>query len=149
MEKEIKLKRETSEKEFAEREKALAGQERELAELRARAAAHPKELETAIAQAVKDATERLKAEAKSREDLAAKQHEGDHNVLAARNEALERTNKDLLASNSKLAQQLEAAYQKVQDIAEKTVEGASQSKSLAELQKLLLDQGRKSREEKQ
>jgi hypothetical protein len=61
---------------------------------------------------------------------------------------LERANKDLLAANSKLAQQLEAAYQKVQDIAEKTVEGASQTRSLAELQKLLVEQGRKNREEK-
>ena len=43
----------------------------------------------------------------------------------------------------KLAQQLEAAYQKVQDIAEKTVEGTSQSKSLADLQKLLIEQSRK------
>jgi len=35
------------------------------------------------------------------------------------------------------------AYQKVQDIAEKTVEGTSQSKSLADLQKLLIEQSRK------
>jgi hypothetical protein len=54
----------------------------------------------------------------------------------------------LLAANAKLAQQLEAAYQKVQDIAEKTVEGSSQARSLAELQKLLIEQGRKNREEK-
>jgi len=54
----------------------------------------------------------------------------------------------LLAANTKLAQQLEAAYQKVQDIAEKTVEGTSQAKSLADLQKLLIEQGRKGREEK-
>ena len=45
-------------------------------------------------------------------------------------------------------QQLEAAYQKVQDIAEKTVEGTSQSKSLADLQKLLIEQSRKSAGEK-
>lgn len=148
LEKEIKFKRETSEKEFADREKALGERERELAELRAKAASFPKELETALAHAVKETTDKLRFEAKSREDLAAKQFEGERNVLAARNESLERTNKDLLASNCKLAQQLEAAYQKVQDIAEKTVEGASQSKALAELQKLLLDQSRKSREEK-
>jgi len=148
LEKEIKLKRETSEKEFAEREKALAEKERELAELRAKAAAFPKELETAVGQAVKEASDRLRLEAKSREDLAHKQFEGDRNVLAARNEALERANKDLLASGTKLAQQLEAAYQKVQDIAEKTVEGASQTKAFGELQKMLLDQGRKGREEK-
>ena len=106
-------------------------------------------METAVAQAVKETTDRLRLEAKSREDIAAKQFEGERIVLAARNESLERANKDLLASSTKLAQQLEGAYQKVQAIAEKTVEGASQSKSLAELQKLLLDQSRKGREEKQ
>jgi hypothetical protein len=148
LEKEIKLKRETSEKEFAEREQVLAQSERELAELRTRAAAFPKDLEAAVTQAVKETTDKLRLEAKSREDLAHKQSEGDHNVLTALNEALERTNKDLVAANIKLSQQLEAAYQKVQDIAEKTVEGASQSKALAELQKLLLDQGRKGREER-
>jgi hypothetical protein len=148
LEKDIKLKRETAEKEFAEREKALGERERELAELRDRTASFPKELQTAVAEAVKEATDKLRLEAKSREDITAKQFEGERNVLAARNESLERANKDLLASNTKLAQQLEAAYQKVQDIAEKTVEGASQSKSLAELQKLLLDQNRRGREEK-
>jgi hypothetical protein len=148
LEKEIKLKRETFEKEFTERERAISERERELAELRAKAAAFPKELETAVNQAVKEATDRLKLESKSREDLAHKQFEGERNVLVARNESLERTNKDLLAANSKLATQLEAAYQKVQDIAEKTVEGSSQSRSLAELQKLLVEQGRKTREEK-
>lgn len=149
LEKEIKLRRETSEKEFAEREKALAERERELDDLRAKAAAFPKDLETAVNLAVKEATDRLKLEAKSREELAHKQFEGERNVLAAKNESLERANKDILAFNAKLASQLEAAYQKVQDIAEKTVEGSSQSKALAELQKLLLDQSRKGREEKQ
>jgi hypothetical protein len=48
----------------------------------------------------------------------------------------------------KLAGQLEAAYQKVQEIAEKAIEGSSQAKSLADLQKLLAEQGRKSPAEK-
>lgn len=148
LEKEIKIKRETFEREFVEREKAITGKEHELAELRAKAADFPKELEAAVNHSVKEASERLKLEAKSREDVAQKQFEGERNVLTARNEALERTNKDLVTANSKLAQQLEAAYQKVQEIAEKTVEGASQSKSYAELQKLFLDQSRKAREEK-
>lgn len=149
LEKEIKLKRETSEKEFIEREKALADRERELAELRAKAAAFPKELENAVNQAVKDASDRLRLEAKSREDLAHKQFEGEINVLTAKNESLERANKDFLAANTKLTQQLDGAYQKVQGIAEKTVDGASQSKAFGDLQKLLIDQSRKSREEKQ
>ena len=148
LEKEIKTTREAFQKEFAEREKSIAEKEKELADLRARASAFPKELEAAVNQAVKEASDRIRLEAKSREDLAHKQFEGERNVLTARNEALERANKDLLASSSKLAQQLEAAYQKVQDIAEKTVEGTSQAKSYAELQKLFIEQTRKGREEK-
>ncbi len=120
LEKEIKLKRETAEKDLIEREKVIAERERELNELRARASAFPKELETAVALAVKETSERLKFEAKSREDLALKQFEGERNVLTARNESLERANKDVLTANAKLAQQLVAAYQKVQDIAEKS-----------------------------
>ena len=149
LEKEIKQKRETAEKELAERERTVAEKERELTELRGRAAAHPKELETAVNQAVKEATERLKLEAKNREELMRKELEGEIKVLSTKNEALEKSTKDLVAANAKLAQQLETSYQKVQEIAEKTVEGTSQSRSLAELQKLLIEQGRKGTGEKQ
>jgi hypothetical protein len=148
LEKDLKLRRETAEKDLLEREKVIAGKEREFAELRAKAAAFPKELETAVAAAVKDVADKLRLEAKNREDLLRKEFEGDRNVLAAKNEALEKTNKDLLAANMKLAQQIEAAYQKVQDIAEKTVDGISQAKSLGDLQKLLVEQSRKGQAEK-
>jgi hypothetical protein len=146
LEKEIKIKRETADKELAEREKAIADRERELAELRAKTAAFPKELENAVNQAVKEISDRIRLESKNREDLARKEFEGERNVLAAKNESLEKSGKDLIAANAKLAQQLEAAYQKVQDIAEKTVEGSSQSKSLADLQKLFIEQSRKGAE---
>jgi hypothetical protein len=148
LEKEIAVKREVFQNEFAERERNIAEREKELAELRARAAAFPKELETAVAQAVKEVADRLKLEAKNREELLRKEFEGERNVLVARNETLEKVNKEVFAANAKLAQQLEAAYQKVQDIAEKTVEGSSQAKSLADLQKLLVEQSRKGAVEK-
>ena len=148
MEKEIKLKKETAEKDLAEREKVVVEKERELAELRSKATSFPKELEAALNAAVKEASDKLKLEAKNREELLRKEFEGERNVLNARNEALERACKDLNAANVKLAQQLEAAYQKVQIIAEKTVEGTSQSRSLAELQKLLIEQSRKTTTEK-
>lgn len=148
LEKEIKLKRETADKELAEREKAVAEREKELAELRAKAAGFQKEMDTAVAQAVKETSERLKLEAKNREEILQKGFDGERNVLTARNEAFDKANKDLVAANAKLAQQLESAYQKVQDIAEKTVEGSSQAKSLADLQRLLIEQGRKSNVDK-
>ncbi|HEY5911517.1 MAG TPA: hypothetical protein VJA21_13035 [Verrucomicrobiae bacterium] len=148
LEKEIKICRETAEKDLAEREKAVAEKERELAELRTKTSAFPKELETSVNLAVKETGERLKLEAKNREDLLVKQFEGERNVLATKNDALEKANKDLVVANSKLAQQLEAAYQKVQEIAEKTVEGTSQAKSFADLQRLIVEQGRKAGSEK-
>jgi len=133
---------------LAEREKVIAEKERELTERRFKATSFPKELEAALNAAVKEASDKLKLEAKNREELLRKEFEGERNVLNARNESLERACKDLNAANVKLAQQLEAACQKVQVIAEKTVEGTSQSRSLAALQKLLIEQSRKGTTEK-
>ncbi|MEK7686300.1 MAG: hypothetical protein AAB466_12850 [Verrucomicrobiota bacterium] len=122
--------------------------ERELAQLRERAEAFPKELEAAVEKAVKEATEKLKSDAKNREDLLRKEYDGERNVSVARIESLEKGVKDLADQNAKLSRQLELAYQKVQEIAEKAIEGSSQSKSLADLQKLLAEQARKSAADK-
>jgi hypothetical protein len=148
LEKEILTKRESVAKELTGREQAVAAQEKELAELRQKAAAFPKELDSAVEKAVKEVADRLKLEAKNREELLRKEFEGERNVFAARSEALEKMSKDLSDQSAKLSKQLEAAYQKVQEIAEKAIEGSSQAKSLADLQKLLADQARKSPAEK-
>ena len=146
LEKELRLKKETVEEDLAARERVLVEQETELNTLRASAAAAPKELEAALDKAVKEATDKLKLEAKNREDLLKKEFEGGRNVLTTQNESLEKTVKHLTEQNERLSKQLELAYQKVQEIAEKTVESAGHSKSLADLQKLLVDQGRKAAE---
>lgn len=148
LEKEILAKRESVTKELAERERVVAAQEKELVELRQKAAAFSKELESAVDKAVKEAADRLKVEAKNREELLRKEFDGERNVFAARSEALEKMNKDLSDQSAKLSKQLEGAYQKVQEIAEKAIEGSSQAKSLADLQKLLAEQSRKSSTEK-
>ncbi len=148
LEKEILAKRESMAKELAEREKAVAAQEKELAELKQKAAAFPKELESAVAKAVKEVTDRLTLESKNRDELLRKEFEGQRNVSVARIEALEKMAKDLSDQNGKLSKQLEIAYQKVQEIAEKAIEGSSQAKSLADLQKLLAEQSRKTPAEK-
>jgi hypothetical protein len=148
LEKEILAKRDSAAKELAERERAVAGQEKELTDLRQKAALFSKELETAVDKGVKEAADRLKLEAKNREELLRKEFEGERNVLAARIEALEKMNKDLSDQSAKLSRQLEAAYQKVQEIAEKAIEGSSQAKSLADLQKFLAEQSRKTSTEK-
>jgi len=148
LEKELRLKKETAEKELTERERAISEKENELAVLRAKTAAFPKELDTTVDKAVKEATDKLKLEAKSREDLAKKESEGERNVFTTRIESLEKLVKDLAEQNAKFSRQTEAAYQKVQEIAEKTIESAGHAKSLADLQKLLVDQNRKTGGEK-
>jgi len=148
LEKEILTKRESAAKELAEREKAVASQEKELSEFKQKVATFPKELESALDRAVKEVTDRLKLEAKNREELLRKEFEGERNVSVARIEALEKSNKDLSDQNARISKQLENAYQKVQEIAEKAIEGSSQAKSLADLQKLLAEQGRKAPAEK-
>ena len=148
LEKELQRKREAAEKEFSEREKAVVEKERELSQLRERTTAFPTEQEAAVDRAVKEISEKLKADAKNREDLLRKESEGERNVLTTRIESLEKTTKDYNDQIAKLSRQLESAYQKVQDIAEKAIEGASHSKTLAELQKLLAEQSRKPAGEK-
>ena len=148
LDKDIKTKREQADRELKMREQAIAEREEELAELRKRAAAFPKELETAVTKAVKETSDRITADAKSREELSKKEFEGDRNVLKTRVEALDKTVKEQNEYIAKISQQLESAYQKVQDIAVKTVEGASDAKSLANLQQFLGDQMRKQGQDK-
>ena len=131
------------EQELSAREAAIAVKEAELNDLRKQAAQRPKELETSIARAVKETSERLLMEAKSREELLKKEAEGERNVFKARIESLEKTTKEQSERITALTKQLESAYQKVQGIAVKTVEGASNSKSIASLQQLLGEQIRK------
>jgi hypothetical protein len=148
LEKEIQSMREAGSRDLTEREKALAVKEAEAAGLQARVAAFPQELETAVGKAVRDATERIALEARNREELQRKDFEGQKNVLITKVESLEKTAKDQADTAAKLARQLETAYQKVQEIAEKAIEGSAQSKALSDLQKALADQVRKPGAEK-
>jgi hypothetical protein len=148
LEKEILIKKETAAKELAEREKAVVDREKELAELRSKVAAFPKELETTVAKAVQEATDRIQLEARNKEQLLGKEFEGKQNVLTTRITSLESTVKEQADQLGRATKQLELAYQKVQEIAEKAIEGSSQSKALAELQRFMAEQTRKTASEK-
>jgi hypothetical protein len=148
LEKEIQVKKEQMESEIKEREKAIAGREDELNELRKKVSAFPKEMETAVAKAIKETTDRLNLEAKNREELVKKEFIGERNVLTTRIESLEKSVKEQSEQIAKLSQQLEKAYQQVQEIAVKTIEGSSTIKSFANLQQWISEQTRKAPQEK-
>ena len=143
LEREIESRREQMEKELADREKAIVEQETELDELRKQVSAFPRELESAVKQAVKEAVQRVGSEAKNREELLKKEFDGERNVLNTRIEALEKTVAEQNEQIAKLSQQVEKAYSQVQDIAIKAIEGTSRSQPLTSLQQLMAEQTRK------
>jgi len=125
LERELIQRRETADREFTEREQAIARQEQELADLRAQVVSFPKELEITISREVKQAVERVKSEAETKLTLAAKESEGERNVYEARISALETKVKEQAEQIARLTAQTEKAYTQVQDIAVKAVEGSA------------------------
>lgn len=148
LEKEIQLTRERMEGELKGRERIIAEKEEELNDLRKKVALFPKEMDTAVAKAAKETTERLNLEAKNREELLKKEFIGERNVLTTRIESLEKTAKEQSAQIAGLTQFLEKANQKVQEIAVKALESSSAAKSFASLQQLLNEQTKKPSQEK-
>lgn len=140
LERDIQQTKERMEQELAERERTVAQREAEMNELRTKAAAFPKEMETAINAAAKDATTRVQLDGKNREELLRKEFDGERNVLTTRINSLDQMVKEQSEQIVRLSQQLEKAYGQVQDIAVRTVEGSSHSKSLGGL---MTDQTRK------
>jgi hypothetical protein len=148
LERETQAKKEQMEKELQERAKAIVEQENELNELRKKVSVFSKEMETAISKAIKETAEKLSLEAKNREELQRKEFLGEKNVFTTRIESLEKIVKEQSEQITRLTQQLEKAYQQVQDIAVKTIEGSSTTKSFANLQQWLSEQTRKVSQEK-
>ncbi|HVX86048.1 MAG TPA: hypothetical protein VH253_14795 [Phycisphaerae bacterium] len=147
-EKELAEKKAALEKDFAQREQALASREQELAALRAKAEAFPKDLDAAVARAVKDTTARLTQESTSREELLKRDHAGEKNVLTTRIASLEQIVHDQAQRLNSLLAQTEKAYAQVQEIAVRAVEGSAAAKQLAGLQQLLAEQPRKASAER-
>jgi hypothetical protein len=148
LERETQLQKEQMEKELTEREKTIAENEDELNELRKKVGAFPKEMETDLNKAIKETTETIRKEAKNNEELLKKEIDGERNVLNTKIGSLEKTVKEQSDQINRLSQQLEKAYQKVQDIAVKAVEGSSSVRPLANLEQIMTEQARKQAQEK-
>jgi hypothetical protein len=146
--KELAEKTAQAERELRERERVVAAGEAEFNSMRQRVDAFPKELEAAVAKAVKEATTRLQSDSSAKEELLKREFAGERNVLTTRITSLEHTVKEQSDQLAKLASQADKAYSQVQDIAVKAIEGSSNFKSLTNLQQLLADQGRRQAQEK-
>lgn len=143
IEKDMKALREQTERDLQEREKQIAEREKEFASLQTQVQEFPKRLDAAVTAAVKETTERIQREAKYQQDLLHKDFDGQKNVLTSRIQSLEKAVKEQADQLAKLSQQQEAAYQKIQDVAVKAIEGASKLGSFGSLVHTLKEQTRK------
>ena len=142
-EKQLAERKAAADKDFTQREQALTAREQELASLRAKVEAFPKDLDAAISRAVKETTTRLTQESIAREELLKREHFGEKNVLTTRIASLEHTVQEQSQRLTALLAQTEKAYAQVQEIAVRAVEGSAAAKQLAGLQQLLAEQQRK------
>jgi hypothetical protein len=143
LENQMKVLKEQTEKELSEREKQINSREKEFESLQAQVAEFPQKLEAAVAKAVEENIERIEFETKYQKDLLQKEFEGQRNVLTARIQSLEKTLKEQNEQIAKLSTQQDAAYQKIQDVAVKAIEGASKASSFSDLQHVLAEQVKK------
>jgi hypothetical protein len=143
LENQMKALKEQTEKELSDREKQISGREQEFESLQAQVAEFPQKLQAAVAKAVEESNERLELENKYQKDLLQKEFEGQRNVLTARMQSLEKAVKEQNEQIAKLSTQQDAAYQKIQDVAVKAIDGASKASSFIDLQHVLSEQVKK------
>ena len=149
IEKELAAKKETVEKELSQREALVAEKEAESAALREKVARIPQDLDAAAAKAWKEAGENHRVQLKNREEILSREAEGERNVLNTRIALLEIVTAEQNGKIKELSEKLDSAYQKVQDVALKTIEGASQSKSYVDLQRIFSEKTPKSGPDKE
>ena len=143
LENQMKALKEQTEKELSEREKQINSREKEFESLQTQVAEFPQKLEATVAKAVEESNERIELETKYQKDLLQKEFEGQRNVLTVRIQSLEKTVKEQNEQTAKLSTQQDAAYQKIQDVAVKAIEGASKASSFSDLQHVLSEQIKK------
>ncbi|MEK6845132.1 MAG: hypothetical protein AABY26_00115 [Nanoarchaeota archaeon] len=141
--KEFQIKREVTEKQMAERENRIKESEEELISFRKKVEGFSKELELSVQKTAKETVEKCQGESRNREEFLKKSFEGERNVLQTRVDSFETLVKEQKEQILKLSQQLEKAYQKVEDIAEKAVGGTSELRASMSSSQWAGDQAKK------
>ena len=150
LQKELSLKSEEFEKTFKkkeeeieEREKLVFEREQEIEKLKKQVESFPKELDAIVNKAIKETTEKIQGEAKNRELLLKKEADGERNVLLGKIEALEKNVTEQNSQIEKLSAQQEKSYQKVQEIAMKSIEGTGNTRILGKIEQLIAEKSKK------
>jgi hypothetical protein len=138
----LKDARETQEKAWAEKEKAVSELERAQAEAQARVEAFPAEKDAATKRADGEGRGIGTGQARVRADLAAKDLEGRRRIFEQRIAGLQTSLSSQQARIAALSTQLDAASRQMQDLAVKAIEGASGASSLQAFKELAMEQAK-------
>lgn len=136
-----KIRQENFDKNFREREEQLSLKEKAYNEALAKAATFDEEVKKASARETAIVTSALKKDYEHEKQLTAIQHKAEVDRLTTSNTTL--TNQLVAASNtiSELQAQLKEAYTKNTELAAKAVDGAANTKQVADLQSLITNVG--------
>lgn len=112
--------------ELKSREESIAAKEEDTANLQQQVDNFPKILEEKINSIKLETENRLNSDFNKNKELLLKGFEGEKNVFVAKISSLDATVKEYVKTIDKLSIQHEQAYQKIQDIANKAIAGASE-----------------------
>jgi hypothetical protein len=138
----LEEEKQTTEKQWTEREKTIADREKEFAELKAKVEAFPKDKETALKKATEEGKGIATYQAKVKSDLYAKEVEGQKRFYEQRLQSLEQTISNQQTRLENLSRQLESALKQVQDLAVKAIEGSSNINSYQAMKEIALEQAK-------
>jgi hypothetical protein len=130
------------EQELGAREAAVRAQETEFADLRAKVAAFPADLAAAIERAEKETASKVESRYKLEGQLLAKEVEGDKRVGQMKVAALEEVVAKQTAQIEALTKKLDEANAKVEEIAVKAIEGASNARALSTINEIAMEQAK-------
>ncbi|MBE9127106.1 MULTISPECIES: hypothetical protein [unclassified Coleofasciculus] len=140
--KELEEAYQVQQKQWADREKAIAEREQTFEALKMKVEGVDKEKESAVNKAKEEGKAIANNQVKVKADLQNKEVEGQKYFYELRIQSLEETIQNQEARIHNLSQQLDAALKQVQDLAVKAIEGASNSNSYQALKEIALEQAK-------
>ncbi len=134
--------RKLQEKQWQDREEAIAKQEKAHSEAEEKVESFEKELEAKIKQGTEEGKGIGYYQAKVKADLRSKEVEGERKNYQLRIESLGQTIQTQEIRIRTLTQQLDAALKQVQDLAVKAIEGSSNRNSYEAMKEIALEQAK-------
>jgi len=138
-EKEFNEKMTSLKAELDRREAEIKEREKEYETMEAKIGNFEKESAAAVNRAVEETAKKLNAETKNKIDLLQKEFDGEKNVLITKITSLEKLTAEQEKKIEELTKKLDAAYQKVQDVAVRAIDSSSSAKIFREMQSALIE----------